>query len=559
MYPDHSPAQSTAPGDAGADAGASSLPMPSAEALLEGVLTLGREVHLEMDEPATAQLFLATLRQLFPQRAIAIRVLAQRVGEALRCYSFSRLRAGLEREPIVLRATSVEKSRLKRSARERAGIVLDPGWASPFSSEQPMNGFAVPLVASGMCYGVFDVGYPEKTPSATIEADERVLLPVANQLSVALRNQRLHHDSAVLRDYQAKLIEHAGTLIVGIDRDWHITVCNRALCQLIGRRPEDMVGRDLRELLVGDELPALTRQVRTVLDGGSVSAVDATLKGPAGQPVRTLWNATAIRNSSDEVEAVVAVGQDLTAILDLQSQVIQAEKLATLGQLAAGVVHELNNPLTSIVVYASYLEGKLSRGAHRGEALEVDPGDVEKLRRIGASAQRISNLARELVQYAKPAHETVERVSINHVVLQALSLCEHLFENGRVHLARELAGGLPPVRAIPGQLEQIVINLVTNAVHAVDGEGTVTVRTAAGADEAVVLAVADTGSGVAEDLRARIFEPFFTTKTEGRGTGLGLSIVHGIVERHEGSIEVGDEAGGGALFSVTLPTQGRPA
>jgi signal transduction histidine kinase len=161
--------------------------------------------------------------------------------------------------------------------------------------------------------------------------------------------------------------------------------------------------------------------------------------------------------------------------------------------------------------------------------------------------------ARDLVQYAKPAGSEMDVVSLSQVVRQSLSFCEHLFERSRVYLEQELDDGLPPVCAVPGQLEQVVINLVTNAVQACGAEGRVVVSTRRTGDGEVAVSVADSGPGVPESDREKVFEPFFTTKTDGTGTGLGLSIVRNIVEQHRGRVRVASSDLGGALFVCELP------
>jgi two-component system, NtrC family, sensor kinase len=524
------------------------LPAPTAAQLLDGVLTLGREVHLEMDEAALVQRFLATLVELFPRRILAIRVLDPRSTEAARGYAVGgTLRPGVETERISLKESSIAKTRLKSAVAASARLKVAPRWDSPFPGVAA--GFAVPLVASGELYGVLDVGYP--LGCEALDHDEVLLLPIANHLSVALRNQQLHRDTTSLRDYQAKLIEHANALILGVDHRLRVTVVNRALCELTGYRREELVGRDLRDLLREEEITRLAKLFRQAMTGQLADTVDITLDTPRG-PIRTLWSIAAI-SGRGRVEAVVAVGQDQTKLRELQAQIIQAEKLATLGQLAAGVVHELNNPLTSITVYAEYLLRKAERQAVQQAAAVPEEADIEKLRRISAGAQRILRFARDLVQYAKPAGTELDIVDVNSAVVQSLSLCEHLFERSGIGHSFDLAAGLPTVYGVPGQLEQVLINLITNAAHAVEGGGRVTVRTSSPARGWVAIAVADTGPGISGEERSRIFEPFYTTKTDGKGTGLGLSIVRNIVEQHEGRIEVGESDGGGALFTVYLP------
>jgi len=154
------------------------------------------------------------------------------------------------------------------------------------------------------------------------------------------------------------------------------------------------------------------------------------------------------------------------------------------------------------------------------EAQGADAADLEKLRRIGASAQRILRFSRDLVQYARPSGKDMESVDLAAVVRQAVSICEHLVERGGISLAIEVDPELPVIQAVAGQLEQVLINLITNAVHAVENGGRVVVRAGIESPSAVSIEVADSGPGVGDEDRVRIFEPFFTTKPDGKGTGL---------------------------------------
>ncbi|MFI5309079.1 MAG: sensor histidine kinase, partial [Polyangiales bacterium] len=223
-----------------------------------------------------------------------------------------------------------------------------------------------------------------------------------------------------------------------------------------------------------------------------------------------------------------------------------------LGQLAAGVVHELNNPLTSISVYADYL---LKKAPAQGTS---DP-DMEKLRRIVQSADRILKFTRDLVTYARPSTERPVPLNVHDVMDQALSFCEHLIEETGATVEKKYDSTLPPVYGVKGQLVQVFVNLITNACHAMPlGAGRLTLATGPGGDGRLSACVVDNGKGITEDNLQRIFEPFFTTKGEGKGTGLGLSIVKNIVEQHRGTIGVQSEIGCGTTFEVVLACRPDP-
>ncbi len=234
----------------------------------------------------------------------------------------------------------------------------------------------------------------------------------------------------------------------------------------------------------------------------------------------------------------------------LQEQVIQTEKLASLGQIVAGVVHELNNPLSSIIAYSDYLTKKLSQG--QSPSLTED---AERVRRIGEAAQRILKFTRDLVAYAKPTGDVRGPVQIEEVIERAVVFCEHEFADGQVEVQCDYAEPLPTVAGIFGQLTQVFVNLFTNAAHAMAGAGGELRVTARSIDDgsSVRVDVSDTGGGIPPEAMPQIFEPFFTTKTDGRGTGLGLSIVRGILDAHGGTIQVSSAAGSGTTFTLTLP------
>ncbi len=535
---------------------------PTAESQLAALQALATELATTSTEPALAEAALGIFSTLLPGRSICIRVLDIRSREPARAYARdAKLREGVINEGVMITETALGRAKLKSAVAASARLSVRDRWDSPFTGIA--SGFAVPLAAGGELYGVFDLGYaPGASSDAERHADElAVLAPVAH-LAVALRTMRLQNDALGLRDYQARLLESANALILGIDRSWRITVANRALLELTGFERDEILGRDVRDFISSDQRQFLTSAFAAALLGQHHAAVTVSLPTRSGESVRSVWSIAPVGRAGaidGPIDAVVAIGQDQSKIEALQQQIVRAERLATLGELAAGVVHELNNPLTSITVYAEYLVRKL-------ESQGAELPDVEKLRRIGASAQRILRFSRDLVQYARPSGRDLELVDLAGVVRQSVSICEHLVDRGGISLSVEVDPELPAIQAIAGQLEQVLINLITNAVHAVESvdretgrtdetkaTGRVRVRALVESPSTVLLEVSDSGPGVDAADRERIFEPFFTTKSDGKGTGLGLPIVRNIVEQHRGQISVTRSDLGGAAFQVILP------
>jgi two-component system NtrC family sensor kinase len=232
-------------------------------------------------------------------------------------------------------------------------------------------------------------------------------------------------------------------------------------------------------------------------------------------------------------------------LLEMQGQLIQSEKLASIGKLAAGIAHEINNPLGGILIYSHLLL----------EDQKKDTVQYENLKKIVKETTRCKDIVKGLLEFSRPKEPQMVPTDINDIVNRALSLFERqaLFQNIRVN--KEFAA-LPQVVADGSQLQQVFANIIVNAAEAMDGNGTLTIRTVLDRPGGYIkVEFADTGHGIKEEDMPRLFEPFFTTKEVGKGTGLGLAISYGIVQKHEGSIQVRSELGKGSTFTVTLPVQ----
>jgi PAS domain S-box-containing protein len=524
------------------------LKEPTSEDMLAAVLRFGRALFVDQSEVETAEQFLKVLRDLFPGRYFALRLVDLRGTSQIRVHGDTEhFRSGLAQGRLNLKRSAVEKTQLKDAVAESAILHVSDRWDSPFKGLA--GGFGVPLAISGELYGVLDVGYPLEHDNS--ERDEASVLPLANQLASALRNERLYHDTKSLRDYQSRLIEHASALILGIDSDWRVRVCNKALCKLIGVPNSELIGRDLRDYFPVVDRAHLVQYFAEGMTGREAVVGKSELISTSGRNVPVVWRVAAIR-SRGTVQAVVAIGQDQTVLSDLQRQLVQAEKMSSMGQMAAGVVHELNNPLTAIGVYSEYLLKKLATGATE-DGVDVGEEDLEKLQSIRTSAERIQAFAQDLMHYAKPSAGQRTRLSINQVINQSLAFCAHLFSEKGVILERTLDSSVPDIHAVPGQLEQVIVNLVTNAVHASGSKGRVAVTSYCKDDKQVIVSVRDEGPGIAEADQERIFEPFFTTKLDGEGTGLGLCIVRNIVETNSGVLTLHSDLGAGAEFRCVMP------
>ena len=227
-----------------------------------------------------------------------------------------------------------------------------------------------------------------------------------------------------------------------------------------------------------------------------------------------------------------------------QQQLLQSAKLAAIGELAASVAHEINNPLTVILGSSAVLLRKMPS----------DSAAYAKITNIINAANRAGKIVRDLLDFSRRREPKHESVSVNDLVRRSLDIVQARLASGGVAVRQELDEHLPPVIGDPDQLTQVFINLFANAVDAMPGGGILTVETSTlYADGAVSIKVNDTGMGMDQAQIARIFEPFFTTKEEGKGTGLGLSVSLSIISKHGGSIEVESHPGQGTTMRVKLP------
>ncbi len=230
----------------------------------------------------------------------------------------------------------------------------------------------------------------------------------------------------------------------------------------------------------------------------------------------------------------------------LEEQLRHADRLATIGQLSAGIAHELNEPLGAILGFAQL--ARQAAGMPEQASLDVD--------KILAAALHAREVVRKLMLFARQTPPRKVRFSLNELVDEGLYFLESRCARNGIRIVREPAPDLPKITADRGQLHQVLVNLVVNAIHAMPDGGTLTLRTRASGGLAV-LEVEDTGIGMSEEIQGQIFLPFFTTKDVGQGTGLGLAVVHGIVTAHGGEIRVESAPGRGSRFEVRLPVHGQ--
>lgn len=371
-------------------------------------------------------------------------------------------------------------------------------------------------------------------------------------LSLSLENAELVETlrSAELRF--RTLFRAAPDAVFTVLRDGRIREANDAVADLTGIEPLSAVGRLVTDLIAPADREKLLSALDATIAGAPARVELSFMCDAPGRPtpLRRVVALAMSRLPESEPPTVLLVGRDTTSEHDMRMRLMVSDRLAAVGELVAGVAHEVNNPLSSISAFAQILlrEGELN--AAQRESIEV----------IRSETMRASQVVKDLLAFARRSDPMRAPVDINSVVHGTLRLRGYQLTSTKVTVETALAAELPSVIGDARQLQQVCLNLVTNAVQAMapQGGGRLYLSTAVDGGH-VVLEVRDTGPGIPDAVRPHVFEPFFTTKEEGEGTGLGLSVSYGIVTAHGGRIEVASTSSAGTTFRVRLPAHGEEA
>jgi len=432
----------------------------------------------------------------------------------------------------------------RSTTREHLELVRNSG-AGPEPTDivtgfQAAAAAAVPLRSHGAVIGTLVITDPRE--GVFVPEDIRLLSTLATHAAVVIANARFFEMVRRAKEQWETAFDALSEGIAVVDDEGRVRRANRALASLLGMPLQNVIGTPLADALLGranalHELLAATRR------GERASPLVARSESLR----RTLRvNVAQIPGAATEHGIVVMV-EDVTEQQALETQLVQSEKLAAVGQLISGVAHELNNPLTSIAGLSEFLL----------EQKELGKKDRGHLQVIHEQAERAGRIVRNLLTFAHKGSAERVPVDLNDVIRRTLSLTAYDLKLKDVTVDRELSGALPDVLGDRHGLQQVVLNLVTNAAHALaenprEKHRIITVST--WFDGQVHLRVADTGPGISDETAQSVFTPFFTTKEPGKGTGLGLSITYSIVESHGGQITLEPRGPrGGAAFRVDLP------
>ena len=395
--------------------------------------------------------------------------------------------------------------------------------------------------------------------------DVELLLTLAGYVGIAIENSSLYRslqrkveEYERLKEFSENIVESINVGILAVDLEDRVESWNTQIEHLTGITREQALGRRLSEL-VPAEMNEQFDRVRgetgihhiykfVLKPAASVASVNGNGNGNGNGHQARLTGATLniaiaplVSKDQEQIGRLI-IFDDVTDRAELEQRLVQADKLSSIGLLAAGVAHEVNTPLAVISTYAQMLAKQVAEDSQKSLILE----------KIAKQTFRASEIVNSLLNFSRTSTTTFGPVSLNRVIQETLSLLEHQLQKSGIHVHTELDPDLPAIHGNGGKLQQVFLNLFLNARDAMSSGGTLEVRSWADGLGARI-EVADTGHGIAPEHLHRVYDPFFTTKAARKGTGLGLSVTYGIIQEHGGSIEVSNRRGGGACFRVEIP------
>ncbi|MBW2091172.1 MAG: PAS domain S-box protein [Deltaproteobacteria bacterium] len=450
------------------------------------------------------------------------------------------------------RIIPLDRGPAAEAARAGEPVILPrPGGKDPegLSSESPARLY-LPLVARDKTVGLFSLSRSVSQPFE--DSEVRVLTIISDQAAATLANLRLLDELAqanlLLQEserqaretslYLESLFEAANDVIFTLDFEGRITYVNRKVEEW-GYNKEALVSRSLSELV---SEPHQAQGLNEQLKAQGTQVLELAMQSPAHGRRDVLLSISRLEADRGRDANYLVLARDITEHKQLEKQLFHSEKLASIGILAAGIAHEIGNPLSAISGYTQILQNS---GISEDEAKEY-------LDAVADQARRIQRIIENLLDYSRPSTGIRSELNVVETVRTVMSMLasQQAFKGLEINL--NLDDDLPAVNMDRDHLAQLIINMALNAAQAMQGSGSLEI-TAALQEDRILIQLSDSGPGIPEAIKNRIFDPFFTTKSVGEGTGLGLSICQKIVESYNGSIAFDSQPGQGATFTISLP------
>ena len=329
-------------------------------------------------------------------------------------------------------------------------------------------------------------------------------------------------------DYLGVVLDAIPDFIAFKNRKLQYTMVNDAFCRFLFKEKKDILGKTDSDLFTKDTAEENRKGSLSVLKSGEPLEREFQTETPEGYKVWRLQE-TSLKDPEGNITGTLLSGKDITQFKDLQKKIVQFQKMEGMGPLAAGIAHELNTPLGIIIGYAQLLKEDASKDSSIYAGLEV----IEKQGKV------CRKIVGDLLRFSRQTESRLTELDINQSIEEVVSVVEHIYSSDRITIKRDYDQDLPPVQGDRDKLKQAFLNLLSNAHDAIGTDGNISIATHYDSENnEVAISFVDTGIGIPPDILDRIFDPFFTTKAVDKGTGLGLSVTFGIVQDHEGRMEV---------------------
>jgi two-component system, NtrC family, sensor kinase len=401
-----------------------------------------------------------------------------------------------------------------------------------------MLNISIPLCCRNRLLGIMVI--TELRCEVLNDAFQELLLSIGQQIGLTIESlhnmQNLRQSTKLLQS----VFDGISDLLILLAPDGTLQMANQTFLEKYKLRMSDAIGMNVASILSQQQNLLISK----------LPEIDLLAKEPHTKEILlndgTIFDTFfyPILNLDNSVHSIVCFAKDVTSIKETEQRIQQTEKLVAVGQLAAGVAHEINNPLGVILCYTDILK----ENDDYNEELIHDVSIIER------HAENCRRIVQDLLDFSRNPESHIEKEveSINDVVENVLTMVHQQFKKNKIKLVCELDRDLPPCLMDIRRMQQVVLNLVMNGIQAIDTTGTLSILTTT-ENDTVIIDIKDDGPGIKKDMEDKIFDPFFSTKDPGQGTGLGLSVSYGIVQEHDGEIRVKSTAGQGAHFSIILP------
>ncbi len=500
----------------------------------------------EVGQETSSTFDLDTLSQIVTRRALTLSARADFCVLYLRDESLHGMELAAEavcprKDDMEGIIPAIDTAIISRVAEQETPLIVQycqhPGTLpAELSAERSL--LAIPLVSEQQVFGVLALGSEKE--SAFSEDDMKVLTIFASHTASTIKNARLYSQIMTEKSFRENILESSPNGILSIDRNRKISSLNRRVEEIFGITRKDVLGTDAEEVFSGETARVINQAIEQhkVVDHHEV-----IWKNGNGEITVLGLTSSLLRDHQGYLLGALLIIRDLTREKEQEAMIRRVDRLASLGQLSAGIAHEIRNPLASIYFNVQLLEKRL----------ELSPDTKDIMTDTCKGIDRIRTLVKGMLDYAKPSIPRLAEGSLLRILKETITLMRSQLHKKGIDVVLHAAEEPPDIILDAHQIQQVFVNLLLNSMEAMNDGGTITieVQEEKAPENVIILRFMDQGEGVAEENLNRIFNPFFTTKTE--GTGLGLSIVHRILEQHNATAEVFSEKDRGTSFTLKFP------